>query len=208
MNTSPQLRIDVWSDYVCPFCYLELPLLLRLEEELAGELHVVWRAFELRPDPKPTLDPDGEYLHTTWERSVYPMARERGMQLALPPVQPRSRRALEAAAYAESQGRFAPMHEALFRAFFEEGRDIGDVDVLCAIGAQAGLDADALRSALADGRHLAAVLDDEKLAVALGVTAVPIMFLRRVNASWEDAIQLRGAVPYEMMKGAAARLML
>ena len=206
MDTSPRIRIDVWSDYVCPFCYLELPLLQRLEQEMGGELHVAWRAFELRPEPKPTLDPNGDYLLTTWERSVYPLARERGMALKLPPVQPRSRKAFEAVAFAEAQGRFATMHEALFRGFFKQGRDIGDVDVLCAISAEAGLDPAALRAALDDGRHLAAVLDDQKLAQALGVSGVPIMFLRRMGAGWEEAAPLRGAVPYAMMQGAVARL--
>jgi len=207
MDTSPRIRIDVWSDYVCPFCYLELPLLQRLEQEMGGELHVAWRAFELRPEPKPTLDPDGDYLHTTWERSVYPMARERGMALKLPPVQPRSRKAFEAVAFAEAQGRFAAMHEALFRGFFEQGRDIGKVEVLCAIGAEAGLEAGALRAALDDGRYLATVLDDQKLAHALGVTGVPIMFLRKMGADWEEAVPLNGAVPYAMMQGAVARLL-
>jgi DSBA-like thioredoxin domain len=55
-------RIVVWSDYVCPFCYLEEPVLERI-----------------RQAPVPTLDPNGEYLHSIWNRVVYPMARERGM---------------------------------------------------------------------------------------------------------------------------------
>src|SRR5450830_333556 len=97
------LRIDVWSDYVCPFCYLELPVVQRLRQKWNGTLELVWRAFELRPEPRPTLDPDGDYLHTTWNRSVYPMAAERGMSLKLPPVQPRSRKAFEAVAYAREQ---------------------------------------------------------------------------------------------------------
>lgn len=200
MDTNTPVRIDVWSDYVCPFCYLELPALQRLQQQFGDRLEVVWRAFELRPDPKPTLDPDGEYLHTTWNRSVYPLAAQRGMELRLPPVQPRSRLALEAAAFADSHGRFAAMHEALFRGFFEQGRDIGDIAVLCAIGHESGLDAGALRQALLDGRHTAAVLDDERLAHMLGVSGVPILFLRRRDAPWEQALALRGAVPYDTIE--------
>ena len=88
-STSPA-RISVWSDYVCPFCYLELPVLDRLQAEHAEEVEIDWRAFELRPEPAPTLDPNGEYLHRVWNQSVYPMAEQRGMVLRLPPVQPRS----------------------------------------------------------------------------------------------------------------------
>jgi predicted DsbA family dithiol-disulfide isomerase len=200
------VRIDIWSDYVCPFCYLELPVLQRLAREHPGQLDIAWRAFELRPEPKPTLDPDGEYLHTTWNRSVYPMAAERGMALKLPPVQPRSRSAFEAAAFAAAQDRFDAMHEGLFRAFFEEGRDIGQVEVLCDIAAEAGLDRAGLRAALAEGRHTAAVLDDQKLALSLGIAGVPIMVLRPAGAPWEAAVALRGAVPYEAIASALAQV--
>src|SRR3569832_1096508 len=80
------LRIDIWSDYVCPFCYLELTAVSRLQQEYGRRLQIVWRAFELRPEPQPPLAPDGDYLRGTWTRSVYPMAQERGMTLPLQPV--------------------------------------------------------------------------------------------------------------------------
>src|SRR3569623_2095405 len=88
-------------------------------------IEVRWREFLLRPEPLPTLDPAGDYLRYTWARVVYPMAAQRDMTLHLPPVQPRSRKALELAAYARAQGHFDAVHRALLRAFFEEGRDIG-----------------------------------------------------------------------------------
>ena len=67
-----QIRIDVWSDYVCPFCYLEQPVLRRIARQYQGKVVLEWRAFELRPEPVPTLDPDCEYLHAIWNRAVYP----------------------------------------------------------------------------------------------------------------------------------------
>lgn len=204
-----QIRIDVWSDYVCPFCYLQLPEIRRLEQSLGALVEVTWRAFELRPEPNPTLDPAGEYLVTTWQRSVYPMARERGMALQLPPVQPYSRRAMEAAMFANTQGRFDVMHEAIFHAFFVQGRDIGDIDVLVDIGTQAGLQADELRRALFDQRYTAEVEDDQKLAYELGISGVPMMLLRRYADSddWQQALPLQGAVPYSVMQAAAGRLL-
>ena len=105
-NPGAPVRIDVWSDYVCPFCYLELPVLEQLQQEFGPALEVHWRAYELRPAPVPTLEPGGEYLRTTWARAVYPMAEQRGMTLKLPPVQPRSRLALEAAEFAKDAGAF------------------------------------------------------------------------------------------------------
>lgn len=202
-----QIRVDVWSDYVCPFCYLELPLIQRLKEQFRDQVVLVWRAFELRPEPKPTLDPNGEYLQTTWEHSVYPLAKQRGMNLKLPPVQPRSRKALETVAFAESHLRFNATHEAIFKAFFEQGRDIGDPAVLCQIGADAGLDATDLRQALEEGRHTTEVIDDENLAFRLGVAGVPTTFVRAGDTPWEQAVALTGTVPYEALESAVRQLM-
>jgi predicted DsbA family dithiol-disulfide isomerase len=206
MKTHAQVLIDVWSDYVCPFCYLQMPLIDRLQGTFGDQIKIVWRAFELRPDPKPTLDPAGEYLRSTWAKSVYPMAGERGMTLKLPPVQPRSRKAHEAAEFAESHLRFNAMHEALFRAFFEEGRDIGDRNVLCDIAASVELDPDGLRLALIEDRYAPLVLDDERLAQDLGVSAVPFMFVRPGDTPWRQAVPLQGAVPYETMHMVVQRL--
>ncbi len=71
------------------------------------------------------------------------------MKLRLPPVQPRSRKALEAAEFAREKGLYDEMHNALFRAFFEDGRDIGDVEVILDVAAPVGLDLSELRIALA-----------------------------------------------------------
>ena len=196
MPDSARARITVFSDYVCPFCYLEEPDLARVRERFGDMVGVYWRAYELRPDPIPTLDPDGEYLHRVWNASVYPMARSLGMTLRLPPVQPRSRKALEAAELARERGRFDAMHNALFRAFFEEGRDIGDVEVLLDIGGSVGLDREGLRVALDEGRYTEKVVADERLATRLGVDSVPTMFVTREGASLEEAEKITGAQPY------------
>lgn len=195
------VRVSVWSDYVCPFCYLEVPVLDRLAAELGGRVAVEWRAFELRPAPEPTLDPDGAYLHRVWNASVHPMAALRGLAVRLPPVQPRSRKALEAAAFARAAGRFGPMHRALFRAFFEEGADIGDPAVLAGIGRGAGLDPGALSAALEDGRHEAEVLADRARALALGVRAVPTLLVA-IEGAGGGHLVLSGARPYEEVRAA------
>ncbi|MDQ3604618.1 MAG: DsbA family oxidoreductase [Gemmatimonadota bacterium] len=203
--TDNRVRITVWSDYVCPFCYLQEPVLERIRAEYGERVEVERRAFELRPDPVPTLDPQGEYLRTTWDRAVYPMARQRGMTLRLPPVQPRSRNALEAAEFARDQGRFDEMHNALFRAFFEEGRDLNELDVLLDAGMSVGLDREQLRAALEEGRYTEKVLADERLAYELGVQAVPTMLVGRASDPLEAAEALSGAQPYEYVRAAVER---
>lgn len=199
----PSVRISVWSDYVCPFCYLELPVLDALADEMGERLALDWRAFELRPEPEPTLDPDGDYLHRVWNASVYPMAAARGLLLRLPPVQPRSRLALEAASFARAAGRFDAMNRGLFRGFFEEGRDIGELPTLLDIGCAAGLERDALDEALASGARRDEVTADRMHAQRLGIAGVPAL---RVEGR-AGAVLLSGAQPIEAVRAAIARVL-
>ena len=138
--TSSKLYLDVWSDFVCPFCYLEVPVIDQFKNTYGDAVEVRWHAFELRPEPMQTLDPDSDELHETWENSVYPVANERGLLLRLPPVQPRSRKAFETAFFARESGRFDVVHRAIFKAYFEDGIDIGDTDALLDIAATCGID--------------------------------------------------------------------
>ena len=90
-------------------------------------------------------------------------------------VIPNSRPALEAAELARDAGpdAFDRFHRALFRAYFEEDRNIGDLDTLAAVAAAEGLDADALRAALADRRYAARVDEHVQWAVSRGLTSTP-----------------------------------
>lgn len=202
MSGPGRVRITVWSDYVCPFCYLEEPVLEEIRGEYRERVEIAWRAFELRPEPVPTLDPDGEYLHSTWNASVYPMAQRRGMTLHLPPVQPRSRKALEAAEFAREHGRFEEMHHGLFRAFFEHGQDLEEMNVLLEVGRGAGLDPEELRGALEQGRFTDTVLRDERLAQDIGISGVPAMLVGAADAPLEEAELVLGAQPHERVRAA------
>jgi predicted DsbA family dithiol-disulfide isomerase len=199
-NDNP-VRILVWSDYVCPFCYLERPVLERIKAELGNAVEIDWRSFELRPEPEPTLDPNAEYLHRVWNQSVYPMAQDRGLAIKLPPVQPRSRKAHEAAESAREAGLLDAMNRALFKAFFEDGRDLADTDVLLDIGQSVGLDSDELREALASGRYTQRVLEDQKLARQIGISGVPALII----TAGAQAYLVSGAQPYETIKDVIGR---
>ncbi len=145
----------------------------------APEVEIFRRAFELRPEPVPALDPKGDYLERVWRISVYPLAEKLGMTMKLPPFQPRSRLAHEAAQWARTQGRFDEYHAAIFRAFFERGEDIGDAATLAALAAGLGLDAESLRQALDSRQFEKSVLDDEEEAGVLGLTGVPAFVANR-----------------------------
>ena len=202
--SAARVVVDVWSDYVCPFCYLQEPVLEAVSKQYGNAIEVRWHAFELRPEPVPTLDPGGEYLRNIWARSVYPMAAQRGMTLRLPPVQPRSRRAFEAAEFARSVGRFDAMHDALFRAFFQDGKDLASDDVLVEIASSIGVDGAGLRDALERGAFSATVLEDRGAALRLSVSGVPAMVVRGSGAPLSQGRALVGAQPVAAVAAAIA----
>jgi len=127
----------------------------------------------LRPEPEPLLDPQGEYLTSAWQNHVYPLARSMNMPLTMPPIQVRSRKAHEAAKWAAGQGFFAEYNEAIFRAFFQFGKDISDIDVLAGLCSETNQESYDLVTVLNNGDFTAQVVEDKEEAVKIGVRAVP-----------------------------------
>ena len=169
--------IEVFSDFVCPFCYLaEQPLADAVE---GGDVQIAWQPFELRPEPTPTLRPEGDYLQSTWQQVVYPMAEHMGVPIVLPRVspQPYSRLAFEGFAYARQRSLGRGYTERIFRAFFVEQRDIGRVEVLADVAAELGLDADDFRAALESGRYAEAHQQALRRARELEITTVPTLLV-------------------------------
>jgi predicted DsbA family dithiol-disulfide isomerase len=155
-----------------------------------AEVEIIWKAFELRPEPVPSLDPSGEYLTRVWRDAVYPLAERLGIVMRLPPVQPRSRRAHEAAQWARTQNRFDDYNAALFRALFERGEDIGRADVLLKLASDLQLDAAGLRASLESREFEASVLADEREAAQLGMSGVPAFVAdRRVAISGVQSLE-------------------
>jgi predicted DsbA family dithiol-disulfide isomerase len=204
---SGHIQVDVWGDYVCPFCYLEVPVIEQLKVDLGRSANITWHPYELRPEPVPLLDPHGEYLLQTWTHSVLPLAQARGMELRMPPVQPRSRKAFEAAFHAREQGLFDHMHRAIYKAFFEDGKDISSIPVLVQVGISVGLDADGLQEALEKATYTRGVMQEEVVAGAYGVTAVPVLTVRRSADPLNTARALSGAVDYSRLRELVAAML-
>lgn len=169
--------IEVFADFVCPFCYLaEQPLADAAE---GRDVQIAWRPFELRPEPTPTLRPEDEYLQSTWQQVVYPMAERMGVPIVLPRVspQPYSRLAFEGFAYAAEHSLGQRYTERIFRAFFVMQRDIGRPEVLTSVAAELGLDADDFRGALDSGRYTHAHQQALRRARELKITTVPTLLV-------------------------------
>lgn len=141
--------------------------------ESEKDVEIVWRAFELRPEPNPLPDATSEFFTKMWEKSIYPLAENLGVKIKMPEVKPRSRIAHEAAKWAESEGKFVEFRDALFRAYFENGKDISQSETLYTLAESLKLNPASLRESLKENRFLPEVLADETAAEELGLNGVP-----------------------------------
>jgi predicted DsbA family dithiol-disulfide isomerase len=138
--------------------------------------------FELRPEPHPTLRPEGDYLQRAWQQSVYPIARRLGVPIQLPPVspQPHTHLPFEGYQYAREHGKGNDYNHRVLRAFFVEGQDIGSIDVLTKLAGEVGLDeqefGEALRTRKYRQAHQQALHHAYQEA---GITGVPAFFIGR-----------------------------
>ena len=158
-------------DYVDPGSYLLHQVLAR-----AGEAKATPHPFELRPPPEPVIDP-GDPRWVALYGAMKTEAKELGVPLERPTFVPWSRKAHELALQAGEKGCFEAVHEALFRAYFGEGLDIGRVDVLVAIGVEHGLDASETRAALDVDRQREALEQQRAAALDWAIRGVPTLLL-------------------------------
>ncbi|HSJ14302.1 MAG TPA: DsbA family protein [Longimicrobiales bacterium] len=163
-------RVAVYSDYVSPVCYLAWVVLRRAAS--AGVV-VTLRPYELWPAPLPMPPSDGPRERRLWDAVIAPNAARLGVEVRPPAAWPRTRKAHELALYAAREGRADQAHEALFHAYFVEGRDIGRIDVLAELAARMGLDPTAAKVELDIDQYSDAVRETRSHAAALGVNAIP-----------------------------------
>ena len=154
--------------------------------------------FELRPEPHPTLRPEGEYLQRAWSQSVYPLASQMGVPIALPPVspQPHTHLAFEGYQFAREHGKGNDYNHRVLEAFFVEGRDIGDIGVLTRLAGVVGLDEgdfeEALRTRKYREAHRRALRHAYEEA---GVSGVPMFVIGdRVLTGLQDRETLEAAI--------------
>jgi predicted DsbA family dithiol-disulfide isomerase len=183
-------------------------------EQLRDEfpLDVEWWPYELRPGTPPEGIPleriagrggyTSQYLAYVEEEAARAGIRMKGRT-----VLSNSRPSLEAAEFAREAGRFEALHRALFRAYFEEGEDIGDEKVLARLASECGLDAGALVAALQEHRYERLV--DEKVRWAYGqnLGGVPAFIFCPGGSSREDGFVVVGAQEYDVFKDVTERIL-
>lgn len=183
------MRIDIWSDVVCPWCYIGKR---RLEEAVAafeGDVEIVWRSFELDPSaPKNPELPLDQAL-----AKKYRMSLERARKMMDQMTQTAAKEGLDfdfsiarpgntfdahrLIHLARERGVQDEMKERLLLAYMSQGRPIADRDELASLAADVGLDAEEVRTMFSTGAHEEAVRQDEAQAHQIGVTGVPFFLV-------------------------------
>jgi predicted DsbA family dithiol-disulfide isomerase len=182
MDMPPAGEVTFYYDVVCPYSYLESHVMEQAED--GGRVTVRWLPFELRPAPRPLLDPRGDHLRVDWTRIVYRRALGLGVEIHLPRYQPRSTLPLAACLWADEDGNLRPFRRALYEAFFCEGRDIGTESEIARAAERCGMAAeDAIAAAYSPAR-IARIAEIRADAQAAGVHGVPSVLTDDGRTHW------------------------
>ena len=202
------MQIEIYSDVVCPWCFIGKRRLERALDQLNGaaQPHITWRPFQLNP----TM-PKGGMNRTTYleakfgsldafrqmEEHVLAAGAAERIPFALEKVAraPNTFMAHRLIRYAGQQGRQDAAVESLFRGYFTEGSDIGSVTVLSQLAGHAGLDAVAVESFLQREEGATEVKAEEAAGHRLGIHGVPYFV---INGS----ISISGAQPPDIFVSA------
>ena len=187
------MRIDIWSDVVCPWCSVGRA---RFERALAGfehrdEVEVVWRSFELDPGAEPSTQRNGtqaELLAAKYGRTpeqAQEMLDQMTATAAAEDLEFRFDRVRGGNTFdahrllhlARERGVQQQVKEALDLGTFRDGLSVSDPDELTAVVVAAGLDEAEVREVLAGDRYATDVRADEQQARAFGITGVPFFVL-------------------------------
>jgi predicted DsbA family dithiol-disulfide isomerase len=200
------MTIDVYADIACPWCYVGRARLKQaLTERPALDVTLRWRPFQLQPD----MPPAGRDFRTVLERKLggwdraermFDRIRELGSEMDLTfdfdaiEVAPNTADAHRLVLWAEDRDGAAvadAMATALFRAYFSEGRNVSDADVLADCADETGLDRDAARTLLDGTDYADAVRESQQQAQRRGITGVPCYVV-------DDAHAVTGAQPTDV----------
>jgi predicted DsbA family dithiol-disulfide isomerase len=196
MDDGRRMTVEIWSDVMCPFCYIGKR---RFEQALVefparDRVDVIWKSFQLDPGMKAAKGRNiNEYLaeRKGWSLEEARAAHDRVTRMAAAAgLRYDFDRAVVANSYdahrlvqlGKSRGRGDAVEESLFRAYFTEGLDISDSATLAELGARSGLDAGEVRAMLADGSFATEVERDLLEARRIGVTGVPFFVFDRKYA--------------------------
>lgn len=205
------MRIEIYSDIVCPWCFIGKRRLERALETagLAQQAHVRWRPFQLNPtmpragmDRRAYLDAKfgGASARQTVEARVGKAGEVEGIVFAFDRIErtPNTFDAHRLMWFAQRDGKQESLAEALFHGYFTEGLDIGDALTLAGVAVGAGLDGEDVRRLLAGGEGVEEVRAEEAAGHRLGIRSVPYVVI-------DGTYGISGAQPPDLFVSALTR---
>lgn len=168
------IDIVIFSDYLCPFCFLAKEIVKRIKKNY--NINVIWRPFDLHPIRSMMPSMDSPYIKQAWQ-SVQRLAKENNIEIKLPHSISLTRKALETAEFAREKGVFEECHERIFNAYFLEGKDIENEDILIEIVSDLGLDPEDLKQKWKDRTYFQLIKDSIRELHSVGIMGVPTFFI-------------------------------
>ncbi|KAB2917765.1 MAG: DsbA family oxidoreductase [Bacteroidetes bacterium] len=202
------MKVEIWSDVMCPFCYIGKRKFEAAMTQFAdsNNIELEWKSFQLSPDMVTDTSKNinqylAEHKGISIEEAkrmndyVTNMAKQVGLEYNFDKaIVANSFNAHRFSHFAKQHGKQDEAEEMLFRAYFTEGKNTGDLDVLAQLGAEIGLDTAALKTALESDTYAQDVLADITEAMQLGVRGVPFFVFDRkyaVSGAQDPAVFLQ-----------------
>ncbi|MGI2033867.1 DsbA family oxidoreductase [Rhizobium panacihumi] len=207
------MRVDVWSDVICPFCYVGEKRLENVARERGVEIEWVWHSFELEPDaPSTHSTPNLEMIAGKYrtneagaiqhQRNVAELCASEGIDFQWQKVKPgNTRLAHRIIQVAQAKGLGIKAAEVLFEAYMNEGEAIGERSVIERIAARIGLSHEEINAALSSNVIDDQIAADQQTAMEIGVTGVPFFVI-------DGKVALSGAQPRQVFDQALDRILL
>lgn len=204
MSPLPELKITVFSDYICPFCYVGHHRLMRLKDSY--DLKINWCFIEIHPENSAEGEPTSslDYPSEQWDQmmdNLKSVAAEENIPIAEHSFTTNSQDAILLSEFCKTLGRekFYQLHEKLFTAFFVDDKNIGDREVLKVVAKSCGIEEDTVAAAWNDGQTQKNILNNFNLVKKYEIQSVPsFIFGDRV---------LTGVVTEKTMRSAAEELL-
>ena len=201
------MKIEIWSDFACPYCYIGEKRLEKALEKFQGkeEVEITFKTFQL--DPSAVRREPSDYSELIAKKYNIPYhqakaqiddmirsAAELGLTFRYDIlIRNNMTLAHQIAKYAKTVGKEKAIINRFFKGYFEEGADLGDLETLVAMSKEAGLDTEKLEKIIEQKSYLSEVIADQKLASSMGITGVPFIII-------DNKLSVSGAQSVEYFK--------
>ncbi|HET8864429.1 MAG TPA: DsbA family oxidoreductase [Gracilimonas sp.] len=198
------MKIEIWSDIACPFCYIGKRHLEKALQQLPEiDAEITWKSFEL--DPNAPVNSELDIYDTLAKKygrdrrwaeqmnaNMVNMASKAGLSFDMESVKPTNTfNAHQLIHLAKEEGKQDEMKEALLSAYFSEGKHVGKLETLSEIAGEVGIEQQKARNILENNSYSNKVVKDVEEAHSLGVQGVPFFYIN-------EKYGLSGAQPVEV----------